>query len=106
MSGISQLFLGIGLLALMVPITWPNLKSLGIRSRQMFKQDVKSREYDRTKVKPYLEWVVGLTAFYAIYNAVVMRSMTNAEAWQFTGVEFMLSAAGLVAVILEKRDGK
>ena len=102
MESISQLFLFAGLVPLLATIAIPNFKRFAIGSRQIFRSGNKLQEYDRSKIKLYLSWVIGLTVFYAIYNLIVTRNST--EGWRYTGVEFLAAAAGLVTVILEKKQ--
>jgi hypothetical protein len=102
MDSVSQLLLFAGLVPLLATIAVPNYKRFVTGARQMYRPGYKMHEYDRAKIKVYLSWVIGLTAFYTIYNLIVTRNST--EGWQYTGVEFMAAAAGLVTVILEKKQ--
>jgi hypothetical protein len=91
---------------LVAALAWPNFKRLVRGGSQLFRTGAKPVEYGTSKIWRYASWVIALTAIYSVYNLAVAGTLHNTEAWQYTGVEFMVSAAGLVTVILEKKARK
>jgi hypothetical protein len=104
MNDTSQLFLLIGVVPLTAVFAVLNFKSFTFKMSQMFNRNAKQVEYDKSKVKSYTVWVLGITVFFAVYN-LILGGNSN-ESFQFTGVEFMVTAVGLVAVILEKKKNR
>jgi hypothetical protein len=100
-DGIRQLLLLVGVIALMAPFVWPNTKGLALYYSHVFSKNPKLKEYDMRKFKKYIFWVLGLSVFYAIYDFAVVPNYT--EALEYTGIEILIAAAGLVEIILVKK---
>jgi hypothetical protein len=97
-----QDLLSIGLLVLLAALAVPNFKAFATGSVNLVKTPYKHPEIDKTRYKTYFTWVIGLTFLSGAYNLVVTR---NLSLWaEATGLEMMLLAAGLVCVILYKKD--
>jgi hypothetical protein len=93
-----------GLVAVVLALAVPNAYFLFTDLPNMFQPPYKHPTIDKSHVKRYITWVLGLTILAGLYNLVV--SLDAAVTLETTAYEAFFLAVGLIGIILYKREKK
>ena len=104
MNQYTQGLLALGTIAVVGGLAVPNIKASVIGYGNILHPSVaKRRVVDKSRIKSYLTWVIGLSVTCGLYNLAVTRNL--ALLGEATGTDAFFLAVGLVTVVL-KTDQK
>lgn len=98
----TQDLLAAGIIVIVLALAVPNFKAFALGSIGLVKSPASHPKIDWSRLKIYLAWVFSLTIAFGLYNLALTQNMSDLS--KTTGIEFLLLAAGLVCVILYKKD--